>query len=82
MPMIYVRPREGGRVRMPERGFRPMSPKGEWVPEIDFYNRLLLTGDLVRADQPSPLVEEAPPASPPDDATSAAVKPTRLPKEN
>jgi hypothetical protein len=31
MPMIYVKPSPGGRVRMPERNFRPMPEAGAWV---------------------------------------------------
>lgn len=51
---IYVKPAQDGRVRMPERASAVMPAEGALVPRIDYYNRLLLTGDIVEAEQPKP----------------------------
>jgi hypothetical protein len=51
---VYVKPREGGRVRMPDRNFQPMKPEGSWVPRIDYYERLIIAGDLIITDPPPP----------------------------
>lgn len=61
MPHIYVKPSPGGRVRMPERNFIPMSAAGAWVPRIDYYERLLIGGDVIECDPPAelPSVPEA-----------------------
>lgn len=67
MSMIYVRPREGGRVRMPERNLIPMPEKGAWVPRDDFYERLLIGGDVIACDPPAedgPAAPEPHPAAP------------------
>lgn len=48
MSMIFVKPASGGRVRMPERGSNVMKPEGEWVPDNAFYQRLLVSGDVIR----------------------------------
>jgi len=50
---VYVRPRPGGRVRMPDREFRPMDAAGATVPRIDYYERLIIAGDLVICDAPA-----------------------------
>jgi hypothetical protein len=60
MPTIYVKPSPGGRVRMPERNFMPMPEAGAWVPRVDFYERLLIGGDVIECDppvEPSPVPE-------------------------
>jgi hypothetical protein len=57
MTAIYVKPRAGGRVRMPERGSRPMPTEGSWVPRGDYYERLLISGDVVICEPPA---EKAP----------------------
>lgn len=45
---IIVKPREGARVRQPNRNNRVMPPEGDRVSEDDvFYSRLILSGDLV-----------------------------------
>lgn len=67
MPMIYVKPREGGRVRMPERNSIPMPDTGAWVPRIDYYERLLIGGDIVACDAPTPIAP-ATAAAPPEPA--------------
>ncbi len=58
MTMIYVKPSPGGRVRMPERNFIPMPPTGALVPRVDYYERLLITGDVVACDPPSPEISQ------------------------
>lgn len=52
MKPVYVKPRSGGRVRMPERQFRVMPPEGSFVPRHDYYERLIVTGDLIVSDPP------------------------------
>lgn len=54
MPTIYVKPAPGGRVRMPERGSRPMPAEGAWVPRVDYYERLLISGDVAICEPPAP----------------------------
>jgi hypothetical protein len=49
---VYVKPSPGGRIRMPDRNSIPMAPEGAWVPRIDFYERLLIGGDVVICDPP------------------------------
>lgn len=53
MTMIYVTPAPGGRVRQPERAGRVMPPEGAFVPRDTFYERLLLSGDVVEAAPPA-----------------------------
>jgi hypothetical protein len=52
MTSVYVKPRKGGRVRMPDRNFRVMSERGDYVPRTDYYERLILAEDLIICDQP------------------------------
>lgn len=47
---VYVKPRIGGRVRMPERNFAPMGEGGARVPLTDYYQRLITGGDLMEVD--------------------------------
>jgi hypothetical protein len=53
MTAIYVKPRIGGRVRMPERGSRPMPAEGAWVPRGGYYERLLISGDVTICEPPA-----------------------------
>jgi hypothetical protein len=54
MPIVYVKPCDGGRVRMPERNFAPMPAEGANVErDGDYYNRLIVAGDLVIIEPPS-----------------------------
>lgn len=72
---VFAKPREGGRVRRPDQNFRPMRLEGESIPRIDYYNRLIIAGDLVICDAPdavsipdtpkSELQPESAPAKPP-----------------
>ncbi|MBR0871199.1 DUF2635 domain-containing protein [Bradyrhizobium tropiciagri] len=75
MTSIYVKPSPGGRVRMPERNSMPMPESGAWVPRIDFYERLLIGGDVVECDPPPPASE---PAGPDE---SSALEPPPPPAE-
>jgi hypothetical protein len=79
---VFAKPREGGRVRRPDQSFRPMRLEGESIPRIDYYNRLIITGDLVICDPPADA------ASVPDTSDidpkpeSAPAKPPRSTKEH
>jgi len=64
MQTVYVKPRAGGRVRMPDRNFMPMPQTGAWVRRIDYYERLLICGDIVISDPPAETpAADAPPAA-------------------
>lgn len=52
MSTVYVKPSPGGRVRMPDRDFRPMPEEGAHVPRNDYYERLIIGGDLEITDPP------------------------------
>jgi hypothetical protein len=95
MPHIYVKPSPGGRVRMPERNFIPMDAAGAWVPRIDYYERLLIGGDVIECEPPASAEEasagqaraqsaaedSAVEVSPVSPETPAADKSPRSPKE-
>lgn len=49
---IFVKPAEGGRIRMPDRDSTVMPAEGKLVPRIDYYERLLITGDIIQSDPP------------------------------
>jgi len=51
--MVYVVPAAGGRVRQPERNYRVMPEVGDFVPLDAHYERLLIAGDICRADPPT-----------------------------
>jgi len=59
---VFVKPAAGGRVRMPDRSSTVMPEEGHLVPRIDFYERLILAGDLVVSDPPAEAKEEKPAA--------------------
>jgi hypothetical protein len=69
MPMVYVKPSPGGRIRMPDRQFQPMKPEGSWVPRHSYYERLIVTGDLIISDPPKPEEVIQPPPTEPAAAT-------------
>lgn len=50
MQYVFARPADGGRVRMPDRGGNPMPSDGMVIPRNAYYERLLVTGDLVVDD--------------------------------
>jgi hypothetical protein len=55
---VFVKPAfEGGRIRMPDRNSTVMPAEGHLVPRIDYYERLLLAGDLVEAEAPKEKIE-------------------------
>ena len=54
MTTIYVKPAPGGRVRMPERRSAVMAEIGAYVQRNDYYERLLIGGDIVEAEAPKP----------------------------
>ncbi len=58
MPMIFVTPAKGARVRMPERNSTVMAEEGAWVPENVHYVQLISSGDIVLAD-PQPAMPGA-----------------------
>lgn len=67
MTMIYVVPASGGRVRQPERNGRVMPVDGAYVPDDDYYQRLLISGDVSPGAPPT---KAAPaPEAPPKTAT-------------
>ena len=70
MNVVYVKPRPGGRVRMPDRNFKPVDPNGDWVPRIDYYERLIITGDLIVTDPPAPSPPQSEPSEPPQGGSS------------
>ncbi|WP_315705055.1 MULTISPECIES: DUF2635 domain-containing protein [unclassified Bradyrhizobium] len=70
MNTVYVKPRPGGRVRMPDRNCKPMDPKGDWVPRIDYYERLIITGDLIITDPPPRSPPQSEPSEPPQGGSS------------
>lgn len=61
---IYVKPREGGRVRMPERNYNVMPAEGAVVPRVDYYERLLIGGDIAIADPPAAEIATQPETKP------------------
>lgn len=76
---VYVRPIHGGRVRMPDRGGRVMSEEGAMVPRIDYYERLLISGDVAISEPPK---AEPPPPEPerPASAENTVEEPRRKPR--
>jgi hypothetical protein len=53
MDTVYVKPREGGRIRQPERNGKVMPDGGAPVPRDSYYERLLISGDVVETDPPA-----------------------------
>jgi hypothetical protein len=64
---------------MPERGSRPMSVEGAWVPRSDYYERLLISGDVTICEPPAakaPAKREVPGSKTrPSQAAQAAATP-------
>src|SRR5437870_4006567 len=52
MDTVYVKPGEGARIRQPERNGAVMPAAGVRVERNSYYERLLLTGDVVEAGEP------------------------------
>lgn len=56
MALLIVKPADGRRVRMPDRGFLVMPPEGQGVPDAPYYRGLIRDGDLVLVEpKPSDL---------------------------
>lgn len=72
---VYVKPKEGGRVRQPERGSRVMPAEGALVQRNGYYTRLILAGDVVVTEPP-----KAPPEAAPPVAENASAEPAQVPK--
>lgn len=70
MEMVFVKPASGGRVRQPERQNRVMPEEGAFVPLNAHYDRLLLTGDVIRAEAPA-AEAQTPARTEPQKSTSA-----------
>ena len=76
MTNVFVKPQEGGRVRMPERGGKVMSAEGQLVPRNDYYERLLLAGDVVEDKDPkAQLPEQEKPEPIADGSVPSGLKP-------
>lgn len=50
MDTVFVKPREGARVRQPERGGRVMPSAGSFVPRNAFYERMIATGEILLSE--------------------------------
>lgn len=44
--LVFVKPAEGGRVRMPDRNSNVMPVEGALVPRTVYYERLIMTKEL------------------------------------
>ena len=72
MDIVYVTPKEGGLVRMPDKNSMPMPKEGTFVPRSIYYERLIATGDVIldekrkfeppKADAPEVVHQDAGPA--------------------
>ncbi len=71
METVFVKPREGGRIRQPERQGRVMPEAGALVPRVSYYERLILTGDVVISSAPQPVAAAAPALAEHDDHSEA-----------
>lgn len=49
---LYVKPKEGGRIRQPDRNGDVMPDGGARVPRNGYYERLLISQDIVEAEPP------------------------------
>lgn len=79
MPMIYVTPAKGARVRMPERNSSVMAQGGAWVPRTVHYEHLLACGDVVLAAPPASDRDVAPTAQPGGNVLHNTVSPSQRP---
>lgn len=77
MTMIYVVPAPGGRVRQPERNGRIMPEEGAFVPDDDFYQRLVAAGDVTLGAPPKKAA--AAPAAEAGTAPAPTTKPATEP---
>lgn len=63
---VYVKPAPGGRIRMPDRNGTVMPAEGQLVPRIDYYERLILAGDLKITEASKDQAEDRSAAKPVD----------------
>jgi hypothetical protein len=54
MDTVFVKPKPGGRVRQPDRMNRVLPDEGDHVVRDAFYERLIISGDVVVSDPPAP----------------------------
>lgn len=70
MNTVYVKPAEGARIRQPDRGGAVMPDAGALVPRDSYYERLIVTRDVVETDPPAEETAAEPaspaPSRPPD----------------
>lgn len=45
--VVFVKPADGGRVRMPDRNSNVMPAEGMLVPRNVYYERMIITGELI-----------------------------------
>lgn len=76
---VYVKPAPGCRVRQPERRSRVMPAEGAFVPRDSYYERLIISGDLVVSPKPAPAAAPASPAPAPPPPVPAATAPKAKP---
>lgn len=70
MTTLFVKPREGGRVRQPERRGQVMPDDGAFVPRDAYYERLLIAGDVIEATPPARQAQAEPAATAAEDTIS------------
>lgn len=51
---LFIKPREGGLVRRPDNGFKPLKADGERVPALPYYLKRLKDGDVIEVDEKAP----------------------------
>jgi len=78
MTMIYVVPSPGARIRQPERNGLIMPEVGAYVPDNDFYQRLIIGRD-VKLAMPPAKAKAAAPVTESEVATPPAPKPATEP---
>lgn len=59
MDLVFIKPADGARIRQPERNSRVMPEAGDRVVRDLYYERLIITGDVVVVpDEPPPAARE------------------------
>ena len=81
MTTLFVRPRNGGRVRQPERRGQVMPAEGAFVPRDAYYERLLVAGDVVEADPPADAAAAVQPTDTSSRSQKSAARAGRTDKE-
>lgn len=52
MDTVFVKPKNGARIRQPERNGAVMPDGGATVPRDGYYERLIISGDVVVSEEP------------------------------